>query len=72
MPPPSQREGDRSEQARHHFVLFWSDPAHEWYHHCDMAKQTAIQRTATRVRGYTRRPHSKSRTDDRIDQVLEY
>jgi hypothetical protein len=31
--PPSQREGDRSEQgngiAGHHFVLFWSDPAHE-------------------------------------------
>src|ERR1700757_3915887 len=21
-----------------HFVLFWSDPAHEWYHHCGYGK----------------------------------
>jgi hypothetical protein len=49
--PPSQRERNCSEQVRriagHHFVLFWSDPEHEWYHHCDMAKQTAITRQAS-------------------------
>jgi hypothetical protein len=45
--PPSQREGDHSKQghriAGHHFVLFSSDPAHEWYHRCEYG-QTAITR----------------------------
>jgi hypothetical protein len=40
--PPSQRERNCSEQghriAGHHLVLFWSDPAHEWYHHCGYGK----------------------------------
>jgi hypothetical protein len=40
--PPSQREGNCSEQghhiAGHHFVLFWDDPAHVWYHHCGYCK----------------------------------
>jgi hypothetical protein len=40
--PPSQREADRSERghriAAHHFVLFWGDGAHEWYHHCGYGK----------------------------------
>jgi hypothetical protein len=40
--PPPQRERTCSEEgpriAGHHFVLFWSDPAHEWYHHCGYGK----------------------------------
>jgi hypothetical protein len=39
--PPSQREGDRSEQGRIAGTIssyFWSDPVHKWYHYCGYGK----------------------------------
>jgi len=63
--PQSQREGNRSEQG-HDIAgyLFWSDPAHEWHHHCgygeaDRNREVGIGESLDLRFPIGRRPHHR-------------